>query len=79
MPPVAVAFVDIVALVFCLRSNNGAKESKKLRFVVVELSFDVTPYSHSAIAVASAETHSIEQHDQQREHQKAVSRNAYRP
>ncbi len=61
MPPVAVAFVELVALAYCLRSINGAKESKKLRFVVVELSFDVTPYSHSAIAVLSPESHSIEQ------------------
>ena len=65
MPPVAGSLVEVVALVFCLRSKRGAKESKKLRFfVVVELAFDVTPYSHSAMAVASAETHSIEQHGQ---------------
>ena len=69
MPPVAVAFVGLITLVFCLRSKNGAKESKKFRFVVVELAFDVTPYSHSAMAAASAETHSIEQHGQQSEHQ----------
>ena len=62
MPPVAMAFVELVALVYSLRSINGAKESKDLRFVVVELSFDVTPYSHSAIAVLSPESHSIEQH-----------------
>ena len=63
MPPVAVAFVELVAFTFCLRSNNGAKELNKSRFVD-ELSFDVTPYSHSAIAVLSADTHSIEQHSQ---------------
>lgn len=70
MPPVAVAFVELVRLVYSLRSNNGANESKKLRFLVVELSFDVTPYSHSAIAVLSPETHSMKQHGQQSEHQK---------
>lgn len=70
MPPVVVAFVELVALVFCLRSNNGAKESKGLRFVVVELSFDVTPYSHSTIAVLSPEIHSIEKDGQQSEQKK---------
>lgn len=69
MPPVAVAFVEPVALVLCLRSKDGAKGSKKLRFVVVELGSGVTPYSHSATAVASAETHSIQEHCQQSEHQ----------
>ena len=62
--------MELVALVLCLRSNNGARESKELRFVVVELGSGVTPYSHSAIAVASAEIHSIQRHGQQIEHQK---------
>ena len=62
-------FVDLVVLLFCLRSTKGAKGSETLRFVVVELTSEVTPYSHSAIAVLSAEAHSIEQHGQQDERQ----------
>ena len=53
-------FLDLVVLLFCLRSTKGAKGSETLRFVVVELASEVIPYSHSAIAVLSAEAHSIE-------------------
>ena len=46
---------------------TGVKESETPRFAVAELGFEVTPYSHSATAVLSPETHSIEQQDQQQE------------
>ena len=69
MPPTATC-VKLGDLLFCLLSNDGAKESETLRFDIAELTFDVTPYSHSATAVLSAEAHSIEHHAQQDDDQK---------
>lgn len=61
MPPVPTS-VELGCLLFSLLFNEGAKESERLRFDVAEPTFDVTPYSHSATAVLSAEAHSVEQH-----------------
>ena len=69
--PVAAGFtssIGLSVLVCWLRSNIGAEESEELRLDAVELSSDVIPYSHSAIAVLSPEIHSIEQHRQRKGH-----------
>ena len=71
MPPATAGFISstyLVVLVCWLRSDIGAEESEELRLDAVELSSDVIPYSHSAIAVLSPEIHSIEQHRQRKEH-----------
>ena len=71
MLPITPGFTSSIGLVVSvcwLRSDIGAEDSEELRLDAVELSSDVIPYSHSAIAVLSPEIHSVEEHDQRKEY-----------